>query len=81
MMAINFTSSKDNDKVREMHSKSDNKQIMKNDKVVTKRFESLLSRYKTDLETTMKGSSFIFDHIHLLYYKCCKIKPNRVGHI
>ena len=80
MLAINFISSKDNDKVREMHSKSDNKQIMKNDKVVTERFELLLSRYKIDLETTVKGSSFIFDHIHL-YYKCCKIKPNRVGHI
>ena len=27
----------------------------------------------------MRGSDFIFDHIHLLYYKCHKINPNRRG--
>ena len=26
----------------------------------------------------MKGSEF-FDYVHLLYYKCHKINPNRVG--
>ena len=27
----------------------------------------------------IKGSEFAFDHIHLLYYKCHKIIPNRGG--
>ena len=27
----------------------------------------------------MKGSGFVFGYIHLLYYKCHKINPNRVG--
>ena len=25
----------------------------------------------------MKVSEFVFDHVHLLYYKCHKINPNR----
>ena len=27
----------------------------------------------------MKGSRFVFDYVHLLYYKCHKINPNRAG--
>ena len=27
----------------------------------------------------MKGSEFVFDFVHLLYYKCHKINPNRAG--
>ena len=27
----------------------------------------------------MKGTDFAFDYIHLLYYKCHKINPNRGG--
>ena len=27
----------------------------------------------------MKGGDFVFDYIHLLYYKCHKINPNRCG--
>ena len=27
----------------------------------------------------MKGSDFFFDYVHLLYYKCHKINPNRNG--
>ena len=30
-------------------------------------------------EAAMKGSSFIFDYVHLLYYKCHKINANRGG--
>ena len=25
----------------------------------------------------MKGSDFVFNYLHLLYYKCHKINPNR----
>ena len=52
-----------------MHSKSDNIQIMINEKadeVVEERFQSLLSRYQTGLETSIKDSYFDFDYFHLL---------------
>ena len=51
-----------------MHSKSDDIEIMINgkDKVFEKRFELLLHRYHIELETSMRGSDFIFDCVHLL---------------
>ena len=51
----------------------------KADKVIGKLFKSLLNRYQNKLETSMRGSSFIFDCVHLLYYKSYKINPNRGG--
>ena len=65
--------SKDYNEERVMHSKSDNIEIMINDKadkVLEELFQSLLSRYQIVLETSMKGSNFVFDSVHLLYYKC-----------
>ena len=59
-----------------MHSKSDNIEIMINDKADEVReefFQSFLSRYQIGLETSMKGNDFIFDCVHLLYYKCHKV--------
>ena len=35
-------------------------------------FQSLLFRYQIGVETSMKGSNFIFDCIHLLYHTCHK---------
>ena len=40
--------------------------------------ESLKSRYQSNLES-MKGSDFVFGYIHLLYYRCQKLNPNRGG--
>ena len=54
-----------------MYSKSDNTKIIINDKaheVIEKLFESLKNNLKS-----MKGSVFIFNYVHLLYYKCHKI--------
>ena len=67
-IAINFVSSKNNDEEHVMHSKSDDIEIMINgkDKVFEKRFKSLLHRYHIELETSMRGSDFIFDCVHLL---------------
>ena len=59
-----------------MHSKSDKKKAMINDKayeVIEKLFESFLNRYQHNLETSIRGSNFIFDCVHLLYHKCRKI--------
>ena len=69
-------SPKDTDKERVMHSKSDNIEIMINDRVdevIKELFDSLLSSYQIDLEVSMKGSDYIFDYVHLSYQKCHKI--------
>ena len=52
-----------------MHLKSDSIEIMINDKankVINKLFESLLNRYKSGLETSMRGSNFIFVFIYYI---------------
>ena len=80
--AINFISSKDNDEEQVMHSNSDNIEVMTFDKaneVIEKIVEPLLSRYQIGLETSMKGTDFIFDGVSLLYYKCHKINFKRGG--
>ena len=56
-------SSKDTDKKRIMHSKSDNIEIMINDKadeVIKGLSESLLNRCQIRLETSTRGIDFIF---------------------
>ena len=40
------------------------------DEVIKEYPESLLCRYQIVLETSMKGSDFIFDYLYLLYNKC-----------
>ena len=68
MISINFISSKDNDEERVMHSKSDNKEMMINDKkdeVIEEIFQSLLSRYQIGLETLrMVVISYLILFIH-----------------
>ena len=41
-------------------------------------FDSLKNRYQNNLRL-MKGSEFVFDYVHSLYYKCHKINPNCGG--
>ena len=60
-------SSKDNDEERVMYSKSDNIELIINDKpdeVTQELFQSLLSWHQIRLETSMKGSNFIFDCVN-----------------
>ena len=73
-IANNFISSIDNDEERVMHSKSDNIEIMINDEAVEilkELFHSLKNRYQNNFES-MKSSEFVFNYVHLLYYKCHK---------
>ena len=68
-IAINLISSKDNDEERVMHSKSDNLEITtydKTDEVNEEPVGSRLNRYQIRLNTSMRGSDFIFDCVHLL---------------
>ena len=44
----------------------------KPDEVIKEPFQSLFSRYQIGLETSKRGSDFIFDHVQLLHYKCHK---------
>ena len=63
-----------------MHSKSDNIDIMINDKgdEVTEEL-SLPSRYQIELEPLIENGDFVFGCVCLLYYICHKINTNRVG--
>ena len=40
-------------------------------------FESLLNRYQNELETLIRGTDFMSNYVHLIYYKCHKINRNR----
>ena len=65
-IAINFISSKDVDKERIMHLKSDNIEFMSYDnanEIANELFKSLLSRYQISLKTSMRRSDFIFDSV------------------
>ena len=65
-----------------MQSKNGNIEFMLYDnanEVVDEFFESLLSRYQSALETSMRGSDFIFDSVQLLYYKYHNINFKRGG--
>ena len=68
-----------------MYLKSDNIEIMINDEgdeVIGELFYSIKNRYQNDIES-IKGSEFVYDYVHLLYYKinlnrekCHKINLN-----
>ena len=67
-MSIDFISSKDSDDTCNMHTKSDNIEIMMGNEtndIIDKRFESFLQKYQEGLEKSMKGSEFIF--VSLIY--------------
>ena len=81
-IAINFVSWKDTEEERVMHSNKDNIKFTSYDdanEVVNELLKSLRSKHQERLETSMKGSEFIFDSIQLLYYKCHKVSFKRGG--
>ena len=81
-ISSNFISSKDAEEEHVMYSKSKNiKFKFYNDanKVVDELSESLRSRYQGNLETSMRGSHFVFDSVLLMYYECHNINFKRGG--
>ena len=79
-IAINFISSKDSEKEREMYSTSDNIKFTSYtdvNKVVKEIFESLLTRYQNNLEASMRQSEFMYNAVQLLHYKCHKVNFKR----
>ena len=51
---------------------------MKENEVIEELFDSLKNRYQNNLQS-MRRSEFVFDYVHLLYYKCHRINFNRGG--
>ena len=65
-----------------MHSTSSNTKFMtyeNSNDVFDELFESLLSKYQIGLETSMRGSNFIFDSVQILHYKCHKTNFKSAG--
>ena len=65
-----------------MRTKSDNIEIMmasEIDEIIEEICECLLQRYQKILEESMRGSEFIFDSVHALYYNLNKISLRRGG--
>ena len=73
-IAINFISSKDFEEEHIMNSKSKNIKFYNDvNEVADKLFDTLGSRHQGNLETSWRGSNFIFDSVQLIYYKCHKV--------
>ena len=71
----------DNDEERAIHSKNDKIETISNDdadEVIKELFDSLKNRDQNNLKS-MKGSVFVFNYVHLMYYKCHKVNLNRGG--
>ena len=80
VMKINFICFVGTNEFCEMHTKSDNIEIMigtETSDVINELFKYFLKRYQEGLETKMKGSSFIFERVDSLYYHLHKISLNR----
>ena len=49
------------------------------DEVIKELSELLKNRYQNNLEKKMEDSEFVFDYVHLLYYKRHRKNPNPGG--
>ena len=78
----NSISSQDVDEKRVVHLDRDNSEFTTFDNannVVDELFKSLLSRYQNNLETSIRGNTFLFHSVQLLYYKFHKTNFRRGG--
>ena len=79
-MKIIFVSFTDANETQEIHTKSDNAEIMngtETNNAINELFNPFLTRYQEGLATKMKGSSYIFDKVDSLEYHLHKISLNR----
>ena len=79
-MAINFTSSKDSDETRTMHTRINNLEIMvgsETNEIIKDLFESFLQKYQDGLKESMRGSEFVYDSVDVLYYNLNKVSLSR----
>ena len=81
-MAINFISSKDSDETRNMHTKSNNVEIMigsDTGEIIEELFESFLQKYQEGLEESMRESEFAYGSVDALCYNLNKVSLSRGG--
>ena len=81
-IAINFTSSKDSDETRTIHTKSNNVETMigsETNEIIKDLFESFLQKFQEVLEESMRGSEFVYDRVDVLYYNLNKVSLSRGG--
>ena len=81
-MSINFISSEDSDETRNMHTKSDNTEIMmgsETNDIIDEFCESHLQKYQEGLEESVRGSEFVPDSTDLLYNHLQRISLKRGG--
>ena len=79
-MRIIFISFIDKNETQVMHTKSDNVEIMNgtdSSNAINRLINCFMKRYQQGLETKMKGSSYIFEHIDLLKYHLHEVSLNR----
>ena len=79
---INSLSSKDSDKIRITHTKSDNIDILmgsETNNIIKEVFKSIIQKYQEGLEQSKRGSEFIFESVNLLYYRLQRISLKRGG--
>ena len=79
-MSINFISSEDSDETRNMHTKSDNIEIImgsETNDIIEEFRESHLQKYQEGLEESVRGSEFVSDSTDLLYNHLQRIKLKR----
>ena len=82
LMKINFISFLGADESRKMYTKSDNVEIttgIETRDAINELFKYFFKRYQEGLQMKMKGSSFTFERVGLLYYHLHKISLNRGG--
>ena len=81
-MAINFISSKDADETRNMHTKSNNVEIMigsDTGEIIEELFESFLQKYQEGLQESMRESEFAYVSVDALCYNLNKVSLSRGG--
>ena len=49
------------------------------DEIIEDLFKSFLQKYKKWLEESMRGSEFVYDSVHILYYNLNKVILSRGG--
>ena len=82
IMKINFISSKNFNETRDMHSKSDNYEIIvgaDTNEIIKNLFNSLLRRYQNGLLVSMRRSEFVFDYAESMNYIFHKVDLKRSG--
>ena len=79
-MSITFISYINTDQIQLMHWKSDNvktKRGVDANDTIQELISTFLQRYQEGLETKLKGSDYIFNHVNLLEYHVHKVSLNQ----